>query len=77
MTKAVIHIGYTDYIMDAKDALQLAEVLTRAERYQRRGYADDECHYVWQESANTRCEITIVTDELYDMAKLAGKPNND
>jgi len=76
MVKAVITVGYKDYILDAKDALTVLEVLANAERFEQRFSAGTTTYHVYeQEPDNGISELLkIIRDNLYRMAKLAGRP---
>lgn len=83
MTKAIIRIGYREYVVDAKDALTFHEILAKAERYERKYRTEDaggSLYYIWEQDeqdgdqSNT---IQLLSDNLYRMAKLAGKPPKD
>lgn len=72
--KAVIRIGYQDYIMGAEQAMQIAKLMMSAERYMKKGWGDEATYYVWADDAPATQELTVVSDDLYTMAKLAGAP---
>jgi len=72
--RAVVHIGYKDYIMPIEDAALLTSILDRAERYERKYRSGkDSTYHVWQDSADTMT-VELVPHELYLTAKLAGEP---
>ena len=77
MDKAILHIGYRDYIVSTKDALELSRILNSAEHYQAKGYGEERRYHVWSEVKPVIENISFITPELYRMAKLAGKPEND
>ena len=70
----VVTMGYTDYVMSAKDAFALSEVLARAERYEDKyhGGGVDNTRHVYENEATF--QMKIISDDVYRMAKLAGKP---
>ena len=77
MTKAIISLGYTNYVMDLKDAVTVAEILSKAEAY--------DCTYV-SGGNNTHHifpvekelgHIRLISTDFYQMCKLAGKPGKD
>ena len=78
MTKAIIRIGYEQYVMDAADALKVHEILAKAECFKREYRSKDNggpLFYVWpQDTDNESRSFEIMPDNLYRMAKLAGKP---
>lgn len=75
--KAIIQVGYTDYVMDADVALKMMEMLNTAERYRRKGYGDDAAYYIWEQPVTEQQSLTLISEDLYRMAKLAGEPPKD
>ena len=80
MPKAIVNVGYHDYVIDAEEALTLYAILAKAERYKRDYRSKDDggsLHYVWeQDNEEEMRSFTIISDNLYRMAKLAGKPES-
>lgn len=81
MSKAVIQVGYMEYVMDSKDAVAIYDILAKAERY-KRVYRNKEeggpLFYIWdQDGEDEMRQFSIMSDSLYRMAKLAGKPPED
>jgi hypothetical protein len=76
MSKVVISIGYRSYVMDAKDALAVAEAMASAERYDTKYVKDgDSMHHIWQQDGSEdNTTMKLISNEMYRMAKLAGKP---
>lgn len=72
MPKAVIHMGYNDYIVELEDALAVAKIMTNAQRYQSRGYAETTSYHIWNEPRK-EVTITIISDEVVRIATMAGK----
>jgi hypothetical protein len=80
MTKAIVQVGYDRYVMDAKDALALHEILAKAELFKRDYRTKDEggpLYHIWEQDHTTETRsFEILPDSLYRMAKLAGKPED-
>lgn len=74
MDKAIVRVGYTDYIMPTKDALELARIMNNAERYETKGYGEDRCYYVWSDNRPAIVGFEFITNDIYRMAKMAGQP---
>ena len=80
MSKVVVTMGYKPYVMDTADGVALAEILGRAEIYEkkyRKEEGDRDSYYtyhVWAPEDDTEFSLVVIPDELYKMAKLAGKP---
>lgn len=75
MTKAVIDIGYNKYVLELKDAVTVLEMLGKAEKYQTTWSKESNAtlHYVYPQSESLG-SLTLLSEDLYRMAKLAGKP---
>lgn len=75
MAKAIVRIGYKDYVMDAADALKLVEVLSNTERYESKYHPNTKnySYHVYQDDTENVSEIKIITDNHYRVAKAAGK----
>jgi hypothetical protein len=78
MSKAIIRVGYDQYVVEAKDALAIHEILAKAEHYHRtyRSAQDGGTTYhIWEQDMSSEMrDIMMMPDGLYRMAKLAGKP---
>jgi len=70
----VVTMGYSDYVMSAKDAFTLSEILSRAERYEckYRGTGNENTFHVYENEKPF--PMNVIADDIYRMAKLAGKP---
>jgi hypothetical protein len=69
----IVTVGYTTYVMPTKDAVQLMEILEKAEVYRKNYHEKQPTHHVWAQE-DTTFMGTLMPDDLYRMAKLAGKP---
>jgi predicted DNA-binding ArsR family transcriptional regulator len=76
----VIDLGYLSYVLPNKDAIAIAEILEKAEVYEKKWIPseerekgmEDHTHHVYP---NTRqLNMTLISNNLYNVAKLAGKP---
>ena len=80
-----ITVGYDQLIMKKEDALTMIDILERAQRYERKYWNKDERtakgmtdEYTYHVYPNDKeYGMSIISDELYEMAKLAGKPERD
>jgi hypothetical protein len=80
----VIEIGYKSLVIPTEDAIRLAEILARAEMYeekyipsQQRKDSDSDMdynYYVYPQKSDAMFKMKIISDSLYQMAKLAGEP---
>ena len=71
----IVSLSYGEYVMPTKDAVQLMEILNKAERYKKKYDAQNPSHHVWTQE-DTTFMATLMADDLYRMAKLAGKPED-
>jgi hypothetical protein len=76
----VFELGYVSYVLPPKDALAMAEMLQRAEKYEKkyRREAGGDTTYTYHVWPNPD-EITmkVISDDHYRLAKLAGKPEKE
>ena len=81
--KVIVEIGYRNFVLDARDAVALAEMLGSAERYEAvwHGKTDTtEAHHtyhIYTQDAPDAPTMKIISDDAYRMYKLAGKPDNN
>lgn len=75
--KAIVRIGYDEYVMDIDKAITLLDSLAGAERYERVYHGDSKkhTHHVWDENPD-ECirEMKIIPENILRVARLAGKP---
>lgn len=85
MAKALIQVGYKTYVMDADAALHIAKALADAEEFERIYVPAEKsetgkpqhAYYVWErDTTENTIRIELLGDNLYKMAKLAGKPGH-
>jgi hypothetical protein len=78
----VIDLGWQKVIMPRESALKMVELLEKSEVYEdkywsrdereKKGITEEYTHHVYPNDKHYN--MKIITDELYQMAKLAGKP---
>jgi hypothetical protein len=72
----VVTLGYSHYVMQTADAVRVLEILENAERYSYQYRANKQStHHVWPN--DTTFEAKMIGTDLYRMARLAGKPEED
>ena len=81
----VVEIGYQSLILPREEALALVEILEKSQIYERkywreedrkaRGMTTDYTYHVYPDEHQYATKI--VSDQHYNMAKLAGKPDKD
>jgi hypothetical protein len=81
MKKAIIRIGYYDYVLDTPKAIALLELLEETEMYESKYHTTDggvSTHHIYKrETEDGTRPLRLLTKSFYDMAKLAGKPENN
>lgn len=81
----VISIGYDEYVFSREDAMTMIGLLEKAERYEQkywnkeeraaRGITSEYTYHVYPNDKQNN--MKIINNDLYQMAKLAGKPEKD
>jgi len=79
MSKAIVRVGYSEYVMNMADAVTIMEIMSKAENYKvARNYdttPNTTSYHVWdQEVDHDQMNIQLLPDAVYRVAKLAGKP---
>lgn len=76
MSKAMITMGYKTYLIEPSDALKIVEILERAERMETKWDKETGKYYfVYEQTPEEKVNsIELIPDDLYRMAKLAGRP---
>ena len=80
----ILELDYKKYVLSAKDAVTVMDILNGAEVYQDKYVSEANSptgkshtmHYVYGQDEQEMGRITLraMPDSLYKMAKLAGKP---
>jgi copper(I)-binding protein len=80
----ILEVGYTKYVLSAKDAVAVMNILNGAEIYQEKYVSEANSptgkshtlHHVYDQgdADMRRISLWAIPDSLYKMAKLAGKP---
>ena len=78
MSKAIIRFsGYTDYVLDLKDAVAVAEIISKAEVYSNKYRSGQEnTHHIYPSEDKEIGHLRVISQEFYSMCKLAGKPTD-
>ena len=70
----IVSLSYGDIVLPTKDAVTLMELLEKAERYRCKYNGSDVSHHIYPSEDNHNAKL--ITEDLYRMAKLAGKPED-
>lgn len=76
----VMEFSYISIVMSVKDAIAMAEIMQRAEKYEKKyrretGGETSYTYHVWPNSDEVG--MKLISDDIYRMAKLAGKPEKE
>ena len=76
----VMEFSYISLVLSVKDALAMAEIMQRAEKYEKKyrretGGESSYTYHVWPNLGEI--SMKIISDDNYRMAKLAGKPEKE
>lgn len=78
MSKIVVEISHTAYVLDAPDAIQLVELISKADIYREKWRAKEDggttYHIYPQDRDASRVSLKFLTDVEVEIMKLAGKP---
>ena len=78
--KAIVTLGYVKYVVDADEAVTIANIIANAELYTEKWRKAEEggtTHHVWEQDANNDVSMKVLPVSLYRMYKLAGKPEEN
>jgi predicted DNA-binding ArsR family transcriptional regulator len=71
----IVELGYTKYVVSNKDAVTIADILEKAELYEQKWRKEEDGGTTYHVYDNDKqFTLTTITNSLYSMAKLAGKP---
>ena len=76
----VMEFSYISLVLSVKDALAMAEIMQRAEKYEKKyrretGGESSYTYHVWPNPDEV--VMRLISDDIYRMAKLAGKPEKE
>lgn len=80
MSKVIISLGYRNVVLDTEKAVALMEMLQDAEMYESKyhsaadGKPSYNTHHIYPMTQENAFTMQLVTNEAYNMYKLAGKP---
>ena len=80
MSKVIVNMGYRSIVVDADKALALAELIQDAEMYQSKYHSAENgkpsynTHHIYPLDADNGFTMQMISNESYNMYKLAGKP---
>lgn len=76
MAKVIVDIPYGSFVVDSKDAIALCDILGKAERYRSAWKDNVTTHHIYPVGSDTNFGFRLITNDAYQMYKLAGKPED-
>jgi hypothetical protein len=76
MSKVIVSIGWNnEFVMDADKALTMLDLLKDAEKYQEKYQSADKgsTFHIFAQDKEL-CNLRVLSGNFYNLAKLAGKP---
>lgn len=83
MSKVVVNLGYRSIVLDADKAIALAELVADAEMYQSKYHSGENgkpsfnTYHIYPAEPDNGFSMQMLTNESYNMYKLAGKPDSN
>jgi hypothetical protein len=84
MSKVVVNLGYRSIVLDAEKALTFISMVQDAEMYQSKYHSSGETgkpsfntYHIYPMDADNGFTMQMLTNESYNMYKLAGKPDGN
>jgi hypothetical protein len=83
MSKVVVNLGYRSIVLDADKAIALAELVADAEMYQSKYHSKTDTqdshntYHIYPAEPDNGFSMQMLTNESYNMYKLAGKPDSN
>ena len=75
--KAIVKIGYTQFVLDPEDALKVVGMLMNAEIFESKYRGDQRTTYHVFEQEGQGMAIEMMPENKYKLCKLAGKPTKE
>jgi hypothetical protein len=83
MSKVIINMGYRSIVVDVEAAIEIARLMSGAEVYESKyrsaqdGKPSYNTHHIYPMEQDYAFTMQMVTNESYNMYKMAGKPDNN
>lgn len=72
MPMMIVKIGYDEYVLSVEDGLKVATLLIEAKKFELKYSNGAHSYHAYDHASGMECRI--ISDELYRLASLAGKP---
>ena len=83
MSKVIVNLGYRSVVLDADKAVALAALVADAEMYQAKYHSKTDTmdshntYHIYPAEPDNGFTMQLLTNESYNLYKLAGKPDNN
>jgi hypothetical protein len=83
MSKVIVNLGYRSVVLDAEKALALVAMMQDAEMYQSKYHSGENgspsfnTYHIYPIEGDNGFNMQMLTNESYNLYKLAGKPDNN
>jgi hypothetical protein len=83
MSKVIVNLGYRSIVLDAEKALTFISMVQDAEMYQSKYHSGENgkpsfnTYHIYPMDADNGFSMQMLTNESYNLYKLAGKPDNN
>ena len=67
---AILVLGFNEYVLPVKDAAAILSALESAEKYESRGYGEEQMHYIGGDAPNVH--MKLIPESAYLQGKFAG-----
>jgi hypothetical protein len=77
MAKAILSVGYNEYVFELEEAITIVNILAKAERFESKYHTttSGRTQHIYENEEHEFGQLKLITDGFYRMAKLAGKPD--
>lgn len=83
MSKVIVNLGYRSIVLEAEKALAFISIVQDAEMYQSKYHSGEtgkpsfNTYHIYPVDADSGFNMQMLTNESYNLYKLAGKPDNN
>ena len=80
MSKVIVNLGYRSIVVDVEKAIAIAELMQDAEMYQSKYHSAENgnpsynTYHIFPAEPDNGFTMQMITNESYQMYKMAGKP---
>jgi len=76
MSKAIVSVSPGNFVVSLEDAVALSQIIVRSEAYMSKYRSGGtHSHHIYPHAGREVVEIKVITDTFYQVASMAGQPN--